>query len=119
MRDVDRDVKVQRKVWFQTTLDPLLEDLQSREAHPSPPTLVRKGCIREAVAENDLAFCESRENYSVQVLAARGEHEQRLGLRVDRVLRVQQQSAKGLSQGRSTRFTGRDDGTSTACEVLA
>jgi hypothetical protein len=94
--DVDGNVKIQRKVWLQLALDPFLENLQSCKADPSTPALVRKGCVREAVTENNVACCESGQNDSVQVLAAGSEHEQRLGLRGDRAVRIQQQFANGL-----------------------
>src|SRR5690606_24952941 len=100
--DVDRRVEQQRQVGLEPALDARTQALEEPAVDSAPAALVCERRVREAVADDPVAPLEGGHDHARKVLRARREHQERLGLRYDRllVLAVQQKLAQPLAEER-------------------
>jgi hypothetical protein len=106
------DVEPEREVGLQPGVDPAFEVAQHALVLAAAGALVRERRVGEAVAQDGVAARQRRHDHAVEVVAARGEDEQRLDDAVH--LLVQQQLAQVLGERRPTRLARADDAP-TAC----
>ena len=92
-------VEQQREVGLAVAVDPGLELADARGRHAVPSPLVGEGRVAEAIAHHPVAPRQCRTDHLREVLAARGEHQQRLA--VVRHWLVEEQFAQRLAQRRA------------------
>ncbi len=76
-----RHVEQEREIRLAVAVDPLLQLADARQRHAVAAALVGVGRVGEAVAQHPVAAGERRPDHEVEVLAPRGEHQQRLRCR--------------------------------------
>jgi hypothetical protein len=85
-----RNIEQQGEIWTQTLLHPIFQSANAGLRYTAPTPLVSVGGIGEAVAHHTGALGECRADHARQVLGARGEHQQQLGINLHALSTMQQ-----------------------------